>query len=119
MIIRLLKKSWIEDGSDDDGGDDEEDDEACEGGLMPVMTISMTVMMRSQMMMVIVADCLSPLPIYFIESSIEGSLVSRPQNRGWSTFYLLTAQPLFMSADPALKDAGSHQEMLAASSTLQ
>eukprot|EP00439_Symbiodinium_sp_Y106_P078766 s750_g17.t1 len=23
---------------------------------------------------------------------------------GWSTFYLLTAQPLFMSADPALKD---------------
>ena len=27
---------------------------------------------------------------------------------GWSTFYLLTAQPLFMSADPAQKDADWH-----------
>ncbi|CAJ1456665.1 unnamed protein product, partial [Effrenium voratum] len=27
---------------------------------------------------------------------------------GWSTFYLLTAQPLFMSADPSQKDADWH-----------
>lgn len=36
--------------------------------------------------------------------TIRGKWLPPLLSRGWSTFYLLTAQPLFMSADPAQKD---------------